>query len=136
MTDKTVLNPPTLAKPSGYANGILTQGGRLLFLAGQTAMDSMGEIVAPPPDIVPQFRQVLSNLRAVVEAGGGQMIDIVKMTIYVTSKADYKAQTKPIGEVYRSFFGKYFPAMTLVEVKSLWDAEAMVEIDAIAVIGD
>ena len=131
---KTVLNPATLAKPSGYAHGILAQGDRLLFLAGQTGVDATGKIVAPAPDIVSQFRQALANLKAVVEAAGAQMTDVVKMTIFVTSKIHYQANAKTIGEVYRSFFGKYYPALTLVEVKGLWDAEAMVEIEAIAVL--
>ena len=132
---KTVINPATLTKPSGYAHGILAWGGRVLFLAGQTGVDATGKIVAPPPDIVAQFRQALANLRTVVEAAGAQMTDVVKMTIFVTSKTHYQANAKTIGEVYRSFFGKHYPAMTLVEVKGLWDAEAMVEIEAIAVLG-
>ena len=131
---KIVLNPATLAKPSGYAHGVLARGERLLFLAGQTGVDATGKIVAPAPNIVPQFRQALANLKAVVEAAGAQMTDVVKMTIFVTSITRYQANAKTIGEVYRSFFGKYYPAMTLVEVKGLWDAEAMVEIDAIAVL--
>ena len=102
--NKKIINPPSLAKPTGYANGVLTQGGKILFLAGQTAMDNTGGVIAPN-DMVAQFTQCLSNL-------------------------------KPIGASYRSFFGKYYPAMTLVEVKSLFDDEAMIEIEGIAVISD
>ncbi len=133
--EKKVLNPPSLAKPSGYSNGILTEGGRLLFLAGQTGMDGTGEIAAPG-DLVAQFRQALANLKTVVEEAGGTVTDIVKLTIFVTDKAAYRANLKPIGEVYRSFFGRYYPAMTLVEVKSLFDDKALVEIEGLAVIGE
>ena len=133
--NKIILNPSSLATPTGYANGILTQGGKILFLAGQTAMDSTGGIVAPN-DIVAQFTQCLSNLKAVITEAGGEMTDIVKLNLYVTNKAAYKANLKPIGASYQNFFGKYYPAMTLVEVKSLFDDEAMVEIEGIAVIGE
>jgi enamine deaminase RidA (YjgF/YER057c/UK114 family) len=132
---KDILNPPSLPRPSGYSNGILTEGGRVLFLAGQTGMGSEGNI-ASPGDLVAQFAQALFNLRAVVEAAGGTMTDIIKLNLYVTDKAAYKANLKPIGEAYRSFFGRYYPAMTLVEVKSLFDDDALVEIEGIAVIGE
>jgi len=131
--DKKILNPPSLVKPTGYANGVFTQGGKIVFLAGQTAMDNTGGIVAPN-DIVAQFTQCLSNLKAVVTEAGGEMTDIVKLNLFVTNKAAYKANLKPIGASYRNFFGKYYPAMTLVEVKSLFDDEAMIEIEGIAVI--
>ena len=132
--EKHILNPPALAKPSGYSNGILTSGGRLLCLAGQTGMDATGKIAAPG-DLVAQFTQALANLKAVVEAAGGAMTDIVKLNIFVADKAAYQAHLKPIGEAYRSFFGRYYPAMTWVEVKSLYDDEALVEIEGLAMIG-
>ncbi len=131
--EKIILNPDSLTKPSGYAHGITSEGGRLLFLAGQSGMDSSGKIGAPG-DLIAQFTQALANLKAVVESAGGVMTDIVKLTIFVTDKDDYKAKLKPIGAAYRSFFGRYYPAMTLVEVKSLFDDEAMVEIEGLAVI--
>jgi len=84
--------------------------------------------------VVAQFHQALANLRTVVEEAGGTMTDIVKLTLFVTDKAAYRLNLKPIGEVYRSVFGRYYPAMTLVEVKSLFDDAAMVEIEGIAVL--
>ncbi len=132
---KDIINPSALAKPSGYAHGLLAEGGRMLFLAGQTGMGPEGNI-ASPGDLVAQFAQTLFNLRAVVEAAGGMMTDIVKLNLYVTDKAAYTANLKPIGEAYRSFFGRYYPAMTLVEVKNLFDDDALVEIEGIAVIGE
>ena len=130
--EKSMLNPVVLAKPGGYTHGVATRGGRVLFLAGQTGMDATGAIVAPG-DMVAQFRQALTNLRAVIDDAGAQMTDIVKLNIFVADKKAYQTHTREIGVVYREFFGKYFPAMTLVEVKSLWDEVALIEIEGIAV---
>jgi enamine deaminase RidA (YjgF/YER057c/UK114 family) len=133
--DKTFINPATLAKPTGFTHGISTSGGRLLALAGQTGMDAGGQIVSPG-DIVAQCAQALANLKIVIDEAGGVVTDVVKLTIYVTDKAAYKANLKPIGTAYRNVFGKHFPAMTLVEVKSLFDDEALIEIDGFAVIAE
>jgi enamine deaminase RidA (YjgF/YER057c/UK114 family) len=130
--DKIAINPPSLARPSGFSHGIETRG-RLLFLAGQTGQDSTGRIVAAG-DLVAQFRQALTNVRAVLEAAGGTLRDLVKVTFYVTDKRDYRAKTRAIGAVYRELMGGYYPATTLVEVRGLWDDEALIEIDGIAVL--
>ena len=131
--EKAILNPPSLARPSGFSHGIKVTGGSLVFLAGQTAQDAEGRIVAPG-DMVGQFRQSLANLRAVMEAAGGAMTDITTLTFFVTDRDAYKNHLKAIGAVYREFFGRYYPAMTLVEVKRLWDDEAMIEIQGMAVV--
>lgn len=131
--NKTILNPESLAPPRGYANAILTQGGRVLFLAGQTGMDATGKI-ANPFDLIDQFRRTLENIQTILREAGGSMTDIVKLTIYVTDKRAYHAQRSRIGEVYREYFGKYFPAMTFIEVQGLYDQNAMIEIEGIAVI--
>jgi enamine deaminase RidA (YjgF/YER057c/UK114 family) len=129
---KTIINPPSLARPSGYAHGVLSSG-TLLFLAGQTGMDATGRIAAPG-DLVAQFRQTLANIKVVLDEAGGQMSDVVKLTMFVTDKHAYHDQLKPIGAAYRDFFGRYYPAMTLVEVKSLFDDAALIEIDGIAML--
>ena len=129
---KTIVNPPGLAKPSGFSHGIEARG-RLLFLAGQTAQDAAGRIVAPG-DLVGQFRRALANVGAVIAAQGGTLRDLVKLTFYVRDKDDYRAKGKPIGKVYREMLGGHYPATTLVEVKALWDDDALVEIDGIAVL--
>src|SRR5438132_13413230 len=85
---KTIINPPTLARPIGFSHGILTTSGRLLFLAGQTSSDAEGRIVAPG-DLVAQYEQVLRNLKAVVEAAEGKMQDIVKINIFVRDRDNY-----------------------------------------------
>ena len=100
-------------------------------MAGQVATDKTGTVVGKG-DLVAQFRQVCENLKALLLARGGQMNDIVKLTIYVLSKADYKAKAKDIGHVYREYFGRHFPAMTLVEVKGLYDDDCAIEIEGVA----
>ncbi|MEW5985751.1 MAG: RidA family protein [Chloroflexota bacterium] len=133
--EKTLINPPTLAPPRGFNHGILTRGGRLLFLAGQDASDGWGQIVAPG-DLLAQFEQVLGNLQAVVEAAGGRMTDIVKLTIFVRNREDYLAHLKPLGEVFRGYFGRNYPAMALFEVSGFFQDEALIEIEGLAVLSD
>ena len=127
------VNPPTLAKPAGYSHGFEVQGGKTLYMAGQVATDKAGAVVGKG-DLVAQFRQVCENLKALVMVRGGQMNDIVKLTMYVLSKADYKAKAQDIGLVYREYFGRHYPAMTLVEVKGLYDDDCAIEIEGVAVV--
>ena len=129
----TAVNPPTLAKPVGYSHGFEAHGGKTLYMAGQVATDTAGTVVGKG-DLVAQFRQVCENLNALLLARGGQMNDIVKLTVYVLSKADYKAKARDIGLVYREYFGRHFPAMTLVEVKGLYDDDCAIEIEGVAVL--
>lgn len=131
---KRILNPPGLAQPVGFSHGMLVTGGQLLFLAGQTASDAEGCIVGVG-DVVAQYEQVLRNLQTVVEAAGGTMQDIVKMTIFVRERDDYLAHLKPLGKVHHAFFGAYYPAMALFEISRFFQDEALIEIEGIAVIG-
>jgi enamine deaminase RidA (YjgF/YER057c/UK114 family) len=127
------VNPETLTKPAGYSHGYEVAGGRTLYLAGQVAMDREGRLVGDG-DLTAQFRQACENLRALITARGGQMSDVVKLTIHVLSKADYKARARDIGAVYREYFGRHYPAMTLIEVKGLYDDGCLIEIDGVAVL--
>ena len=129
------VNPPTLMKPSGFSHGYEVSGGKTLYIAGQVAKDRDGRVVGKG-DIVAQFRQVCENIKALLLARGGQMNDVVKLTIYVLDKTRYKATLKETGAVYREYFGKHFPAMTLVEVKGLFDDDRgiVIEIEAVAVV--
>jgi enamine deaminase RidA (YjgF/YER057c/UK114 family) len=131
---KNVITPSSLSRPVGFSHGILTTGGWLLFLAGQTALDKEGKVVAPG-DVVAQYRQVLSNLKAVVEEVGGEMQNIVKMTIFVQDRDDYKAHLKELGAVHKEFFGAYYPAITLLEVSRFFDDGVVLEIEGIAMVG-
>jgi enamine deaminase RidA (YjgF/YER057c/UK114 family) len=129
----TIINPPELAPPIGFSHAIAASGGKTVYLAGQVSFDASGKIIHKG-DLVKQFEQVLHNLEAVLIASGGQMTDIVKLTIFCRDKNDYASKLKEIGKVYSSFFGKYFPAMTLAEVSSLFEDDALLEIEGTAVI--
>ncbi len=131
--EKTIINPPTLARPMGFSHGVLVTGGRLLFLAGQTGSNAEGEIITPG-DLVAQYEQTLRNLQTVVKAAGGKMQDITKLNIFVRDRDDYLAHLKPLGIVHRSFFGTYYPAMALFEVSCFFQNETLVEIEGFAVI--
>src|SRR5229473_4076760 len=130
---KTIINPPILARPRGFSHGVLISGGQLLFLAGQTGSNAEGNIMAPG-DLVAQYEQVLRNLKAVVEAAGGKMQDIAKINIFVRDRDDYLAHLKQLGQVHRSFFGNYFPATALFEISRLFQDEAVIEIEGMAVL--
>ena len=129
------VNPPSLAKPAGYSHGIEVQGAKTLYIAGQVAFDTEGYLVGTG-DIVGQFRQICENLKAVLLARAGQLSDIVKMTIFVLDKRAYKSRAREIGAVYRQYFGRHYPAMTLVEVQGLYDDDqgCLIEIEAVAVV--
>ncbi|HEX6105138.1 MAG TPA: SDR family NAD(P)-dependent oxidoreductase [Gemmatimonadales bacterium] len=129
-----IINPEELGAPRGWSNGMLAAaGGRVLFIAGQTARDASGQVAAA--DFVPQFDRALGNVLAVLRGAGGEPADIGRFTIYVTDMAQYRASLGPLGAAYRRRMGKHFPAMALVEVKSLVDPNAVVEIEATAVVG-
>ena len=125
------INPESLGAPRGYSNGVLTEaGGRLLFIAGQVAWNQQQQIVSD--DLVKQFDRALVNLIAVVSEARGTPEQIARLIIYVTDKDEYKRRMKEIGERYRARMGKHFPAMVLVEVKSLLEDDAKIEIEGIA----
>jgi enamine deaminase RidA (YjgF/YER057c/UK114 family) len=128
----SIINPQTLAGPVGYSNGVLVQGGKLLFVAGQIGWDAERRMVSD--DFPEQFAQALSNVLVVIREAGGQPSSIVKMLIFVTDKKEYMARIKDVGTAYRQLMGKHFPAMSLVEVSALVEDLAKVEIEAVALI--
>ena len=129
-----VLQPPGWPRPRGYANGVaVPAGGTLVFVAGQIGWAPDGSF--PSADLVGQVRTALENVVAVLAEAGGRPEHIVRMTWYVTDRADYLASAAEIGEVYRSVMGRVYPAMSAVEVSALMEAEAKVEIEVTAVVG-
>jgi enamine deaminase RidA (YjgF/YER057c/UK114 family) len=127
------INPESLGAPRGYANGVLTgAGGRLLFVAGQIAWDKNQQLVSD--DLVEQFDRALANVLTVVTQANGRPEQIARLIIYVTDKNAYRDRMKEIGERYRARMGKHFPAMVLVEVKSLLEDGAKIEIEGTAVV--
>lgn len=128
------VNPPQLARPSGFAHAVVATGGRIVFLAGQTALDQTGEIVGA--DMVTQFEQALANLLTALRAAGGRPEHLASVTVYATDLAGYRRQGREIGQVWRKLAGPRYPAMAAVEVSRLWDPQALVEIQGFAVIED
>ena len=131
---KTIVNPASLSPPLGFSHGIVTEGGRVLFLAGQTGSDASGRIVAPG-DLVAQYDQAVANLEEVCKAAGGALTDIVKLNIFVRDRDDYVAKLKELGRVHRNRFGAYYPTMALFGVTALFQEDALVELEGIAVVG-
>jgi enamine deaminase RidA (YjgF/YER057c/UK114 family) len=128
-----IFNPSELGTPSGWNNGLLAPaGGRLLFVAGQSASDETGSV--PEIGFVEQWASILDKILVVVRAAGGQPDDIARMTVYVTNRQAYLDNLKPLGAIWRERLGKHYPAMALVEVSALVDAHAMIEIEATAVL--
>ena len=128
-----VIDPKGLEAPVGYAHAAKITGGAVVHIAGQAPFNERGEVVGKG-DFVAQFTQVMSNLKTAIEGVGGKPNQYAVLTIYITNLEAYWNNKKPLGTAYRAVFGKYFPAITLVEVKRLYNPDCMIEISGIAVI--
>lgn len=128
------VNPPSLPAPSGFSHAVTARGGSLVFLAGQTALDASGRIV--DGGIVAQFEQALANLLTALRAAGGSPEHLAKVTIFAVDPEDYRAHAREIGGVWARLAGREYPAMALIGIVRLWDAPALVELEAIAVLPD
>ncbi|GGP68404.1 RidA family protein [Streptomyces calvus] len=131
MTAERV-NPPDLSPPAGFSHAVVAAGSRLVFLAGQTALDADGKVVG---DTLPeQFARALTNLLAALRAAGGTPADLARVTVYATDVAAYRTHARELGRIWRELAGRDYPAMAVVEVVRLWDERAMVELDGFAVL--
>ena len=128
------LQPPGWDEPKGYANGI-EASGRLVFVAGQIGWDASSGAF-PAADLAGQVRQTLANVVAVLAEAGAGPEHVVRLTWYVTDREEYLAELTEIGAAYREVMGRHFPAMAVVAVTALVEAEAKVEIEATAVLPD
>jgi enamine deaminase RidA (YjgF/YER057c/UK114 family) len=128
---KTVLQPEAWPRPRGYANGVSAQG-RQVFVAGMIGWNAAAEFDSD--DLVDQVRQALENVKAVLAEAGATPAHMVRMTWYVTDRADYLARNREIGAAYRDVMGHYDVAMSAVEVRALMEARAKVEIEVTAVV--
>jgi enamine deaminase RidA (YjgF/YER057c/UK114 family) len=127
----TLLNPSDLGPHPGFSHGAIGTG-RLVFVGGQTGTDSEGKSVGG--DLVAQFEQALSRVIRVVQEAGGKPEDIVKINLLIVNKKEYRERGREIGAAYRKYLGRYYPAMTLAEVKGLFEDDAKVEIEAVAMV--
>ena len=129
---KTVLQPEGWPRPRGYANGVAAQG-RQVFVAGMVGWNAASEFDSD--DLVAQVRQALRNVLAVLAEAGARPEHMVRMTWYVTDRADYLARGRDIGAAYREVMGHHYDvAMSAVEVSALMEARAKVEIEVTAVV--
>ncbi|WP_233517580.1 RidA family protein [Geodermatophilus marinus] len=126
------VDPPELARPSGFAHAVVAGAGRLVFLAGQTALDAEGRIVGD--GVVAQFERALGNLLTALRAAGGEPGHLAALTVYAVDLADYRAHAREIGAVWRRLVGQAYPAMAGIGVARLWDDEALVEVQGTAVL--
>jgi enamine deaminase RidA (YjgF/YER057c/UK114 family) len=124
------INPPELARPSGFSHAVRTSGGENVHLAGQTALDADGVIVGET--VVEQFDQALGNLVVALRAAGGTPADLVSLTIYIVDVDDYREHSREIGRVWKRLIGESYPAVAGVGVARLWDADALVEVQGTA----
>ena len=124
-----IVQPEGWAPAKGYANGILTEG-KTLYIGGQIGWNS--EKIFEEKDFIGQMEQVLKNIKEIVEAAGGRVENIVRLTWFIIDKGDYMANQSAVGAVYRRVFGRHFPAMSVVVVKELIEDEALIEIEATA----
>jgi len=131
MPGTSHFNPPGLPPPTGFSHAS-AGAGTVVYIAGQVGSDETGTILFPG-DIAGQFGLAIRNFGIALESAGCLPDDVVKMTYFVTDIAAYRAVLKPIGKHYQAVLGRNFPASTLVEVKALFDPDAMVEIEGVAV---
>ena len=126
------IHPDGWAPALGYANGMLARDGTL-HIGGQIGWDETKSFVSH--DFIGQMEQVLKNIVAIVEAAGGEVTDIARLTWFVKDKAEYVARQREVGQAYRRVMGRHFPAMSMLVIKDLIEDEALIEIEATAHIG-
>ncbi|MET8516287.1 RidA family protein [Streptomyces sp. NPDC005077] len=126
------INPAELSPPTGFSHAVTATGGQLVFLAGQTALDRNGKVIG---DSLPeQFTTALTNLLTALRAVGGSPADLARVTVYATDVADYRAHAPELGRIWRRLAGRDYPAMAVIGAARLWDEQALVELDGMAVL--
>jgi enamine deaminase RidA (YjgF/YER057c/UK114 family) len=128
----TRINPPELGTPPGYSQVVEVSAGRIIFIAGQTAVDRDGNVVGKD-DFVTQATQVFRNLTIALEAAGCSAANLVKLTVYLTDMDNLSRYREARNRFFASVTPPAAPAVTLVEVAKLYGPDFMIEIEAIAV---
>lgn len=131
MAHITLHNPPSLAPAIGFSHAAVADGW--VWLGGQIGSDASGKIIHPE-DMVGQFSVAIQNVATALRAAGSAPELAVKLTYFVTDVSAYRAALKPIGAAYRAVFGRHYPATSLFEVKGLFDPDAMIEIECVALL--
>ena len=128
-----ILQPAEWPRPKGYSNGMAARG-RMIFISGQVGWDAQGRFTSD--SLSGQVKQALCNIARVLEEGGAEPRHLVRLTWYVLSRDAYLREVRDIGAAYREVLGKHFPTMSVVEVRGLVEQQALVEIEATAVVPD
>ncbi|MGQ4383706.1 RidA family protein [Streptomyces sp. SAS_270] len=126
------INPPELSPPTGFSHAVTTTGSRLVFLAGQTALDTDGKVVGET--LPEQFEKALTNLLTALRAAGGTPADLARVTVHATDVGDYRAHAPELGRIWHRLAGRDYPAMAVIGTVRLWDDQALVELDGFAVL--
>ncbi|MER7509226.1 RidA family protein [Streptomyces lavendulae] len=126
------INPEELSPATGFSHAVTATGGRLVFLAGQTALDGSGKVVGET--LPEQFERALANLLTALAAAGGTPADLARVTVYAVDVADYREHAGELGRIWRRLAGREYPAMAVVGVVRLWDTQALLELDGFAVL--
>jgi enamine deaminase RidA (YjgF/YER057c/UK114 family) len=131
-TPHHLVNPDSLAPPVGFSHAVVAAPGRLVFLGGQAGHGPDGSITSD--DLVDQFDAACRNVGLALRAVGARPEQLVSVQVFVTDADAYRAGLGLIGEAWRRHLGRHFPAVSLFEVKSLFDPKAKVELVCAAVI--
>ncbi|MER6350720.1 RidA family protein [Streptomyces sp. NPDC001634] len=126
------INPPDLSPPTGFSHAVVATGTRVVFLAGQTALDGDGKVVGET--LPEQFERALTNLLGALNAAGGTPADLARVTVHATDVAAYRAHAPELGCIWHRLAGRDYPAMAVIGVARLWDEQALVELDGFAVL--
>jgi enamine deaminase RidA (YjgF/YER057c/UK114 family) len=133
-TPHRIVNPTTLAPPTGFAHAVVAAPGRTVYLGGQTGHDGDGHLVSV--DLVGQFDAAAANVVTALQAAGAAPEHLVALTIFTTDGAGYRAALPELGRVYRRHLGAHYPATAWFEVAGLFDPAALVELVGVAVVPD
>jgi len=124
-------NPPELGTPPGYSQIVEVSAGRLIFVAGQTAVDAEGQVVGKS-DFAAQVVQVFHNLGMALAARGCSAANLVKLTVFLTDMNNLAAYREARNRFFATVTPPAAPAVTLVEVSQLYGPDFLIEIEAIA----
>ncbi|MBO0708251.1 MAG: RidA family protein [Candidatus Dormibacteraeota bacterium] len=125
-----LVNPPQLGPPVGFSHA--ARAGNLVYTGGQIGCDAGGRVLAPG-DLVAQFARALANVAVALRAAGCEPQDAIKLTYFVTDVPAYRAHLKKIGAAYREVFGRHYPATSLFGIQELFDPQALIEIECVAI---
>ncbi|MFE9930989.1 RidA family protein [Streptomyces sp. NPDC005533] len=126
------INPAELSPAKGFSHAVAASGSRLVFLAGQTALDGSGKVVGET--LPEQFETALANLLSALAAAGGAPADLARVTVYAVDVPAYRACAAELGRIWGRLAGRDYPAMAVIGVVRLWDDQALVELDGVAVL--